>query len=478
MRAARVAFPQEKTGAPQNIALLTDCYSTPSHLRGPGLDVYVTFNSRPRFIAFLPDALTRLPRRAKSDFHVTHRGLQDGSFSCADMQTTPKPALLDACVAAYLQWMTIQNYAARSIEERRKILGYFTGWCRSVGVSEVNQVERRTFEAWQIHLHEHQKSTGGALSIGVQHNRLVQVQAFFRWLVKKDYLGSNPSSDLELPKLPLRLPLSILSPQEVESILRKPDISAPCGLRDKALLELLYSTGIRRKEAVELALDSIDWSRSVLKVRQGKGGKDRVIPVGQRALHWLRRYLDEGRAALNPLESCFLFVTNHGQRFNLNGLGNLVHRYVAPARLGGAGSCHVLRHAMATAMLDHGADIRFVQEMLGHQRLETTQLYTHVSIEKLKSVHRATHPVEQGSNSDRLASVGMSVITAPEIATLRGGLGMDLRAFARLLNLSVRALTRLESGRSQAGGPLLRLLQILRANPRLGPAIHATLTPS
>ena len=181
---------------------------------------------------------------------------------------------------------------------------------------------------------------------------------------------------------------------------------------------------------------------------------------------------------MHPNDSSSLFVNNQGQRFNLNGLGNLVHRYVAPAGASGAGSCHVFRHAMATAMLDHGADIRFVQEMLGHQRLETTQLYTHVSIEKLKAVHRATHPAEQGWDPDSLAFHGMSAIMAPEIAVLRGGLGMDLRAFARLVNLSVRALTRLESGRSQAGGPLLRLLQILRGNPSLAREIQASLLSS
>ena len=402
------------------------------------------------------------------------------------MQPDENPNLLSKHVSAYLDWMAVQNYSSRSIQERKKILLYFIKWCLSTGVEELSAVQRSTIEGWQLTLHQHQKKGGGALSIGVQHNRLVQLQAFFTWLLRKNHIPSNPASDLELPRLPRRLPLTILSPQDVEMILEVPDTSTSSGLRDKALLELLYSTGVRRKEAAELTLASIDWHRSVLKVCHGKGGKDRVIPVGQRALHWLRRYLDQARPALNSTDSSLLFVNNQGGPFSLNGLGNLVHRYITQTGGVTSGSCHVFRHAMATAMLDNGADIRFVQEMLGHQRLETTQLYTHVSIEKLKSVNRATHPAERDWSVDAPARAQtlsaaatkaearptLEAVTAETTTSIRQSLGLNETEFGRLLNLSVSSLRRLERGQSQAKGPLLRLLQILRRNASLGREIH------
>jgi len=237
----------------------------------------------------------------------------------------------------------------------------------------------------------------------------------------------------------------------------------------------------------ELTTTSIDWHRSVLKICQGKGGKDRVIPVGQRALYWLRLYLDQGRPALKPKVSSLLLVNNQGQRFNLNGLGNLVHRHVTQAGGVSSGSCHVFRHAMATAMLDNGADIRFVQEMLGHQRLETTQLYTHVSIEKLKAVHGATHPAERDwteharadeqpsspTTSKAEAHLADGVVTADIIVGLRRGLALNEVEFARLLNTPASSLGRLERGQNQASGPLLRLLQIFRRHPSLAVKIHS-----
>jgi integrase/recombinase XerD len=307
----------------------------------------------------------------------------------------------------------------------------------------------------------------------------VQLQAFFSWLLRKNQIPSNPASDLELPGLPRRLPLTILSPGEIESILKAPDIATPAGLRDKALLELLYSTGIRRKEVAELNITSIDWHRSALKICQGKGGKDRVIPIGQRALHWLRLYLDQARPAMIPKDSSRLFLNNQGGHFNLNGLGNLVHRYVTQVGGVSSGSCHVFRHAMATAMLDNGADIRFVQEMLGHQRLGTTQLYTHVSIEKLKTVHRTTHPAERdwagnapAKESPISMQPGRAAVSTEIIVSIRRSLALNTTEFAGLLNTPVSSLVRLERGQTQAKGPLLRLLQILLLDPSLARKIH------
>jgi len=132
------------------------------------------------------------------------------------------------------------------IRGRKKILGYFASWCRTADVTDSVALQRDTVAAWQQQLHRHRKRDGRALTVGVQHNRLIQLQAFFGWLTKNGHIDFNPASDLELPKLPARLPMTILSPQEIESVLSEPDLQTTTGLRDRALLELLWSTGIRR----------------------------------------------------------------------------------------------------------------------------------------------------------------------------------------------------------------------------------------
>ena len=159
------------------------------------------------------------------------------------------------------------------------------------------------------------------------------------------------------------------------------------------MLEALYSTALRRMELATLQVFDADLEAGTLQVRNGKGGRDRIVPFGRRAAAWLIRYLEDVRPLLLP--SCrqgALFVTDYGEPFGKNRLGDLVRRYIGRARLAAPGSCHLFRHACATHMLENGADIRFIQAMLGHADLSTTQIYTRVSIAKLKEVHAATHP--------------------------------------------------------------------------------------
>ncbi len=206
------------------------------------------------------------------------------------------------------------------------------------------------------------------------------------------------------------------------------------------------------------------------------GKRDRVVPVGERALEWLRRYLDAARPLMNPGSCTRLFLTSSGRPFSTNGLGNLVHDHLVKAGHPTAGGCHAFRHAMATAMLDHGADIRFVQEMLGHQRLETTLIYTHVSIGKLKAVHRSTHPAERSwAEQSSRTNPFQKEFTADDVVALRRQLDLDRAAFARLLGVSPASLANLESGRSTVRGPVLRLLQLLHREPALAKTLHASL---
>lgn len=184
-----------------------------------------------------------------------------------------------------------------------------------------------------------------------------------------------------------------LTDAEITQVLAHASLATPIGLRDRALLETGYSTGLRRMELIRLRLYDLDRARGVVVVREGKGRKDRVVPIGERAIAWLEKYLAEARPAFvaEPDEGR-VFVTRTGRPFHPNHLSRLVRHYVIAAGIAKKGACHLLRHTMATGMLEHGADVRVIQEILGHARLTTTQLYTRVSIRLLKAVHTATHP--------------------------------------------------------------------------------------
>lgn len=193
-----------------------------------------------------------------------------------------------------------------------------------------------------------------------------------------------------------RLPKHVLTIAEVEQVMRQPKLDEPRGVRDRAIIETLYSTGMRRRELIGLALFDIDRERGTVMIRQGKGKKDRMIPIGERAIAWIDRYQEEVRPDLvvgrDPAHLATLFLTQTGEPFTPNRLTQLVRGYVEAARLGKSGSCHLFRHTMATLMLENGADIRYIQAMLGHAELSTTQIYTQVSIRRLKEIHTATHP--------------------------------------------------------------------------------------
>ena len=175
-----------------------------------------------------------------------------------------------------------------------------------------------------------------------------------------------------------------------------PELTTLLGVRDRALLEVLYSTGIRRLELIHLTRPDLDPVRGVCFVREGKGQKDRVVPIGQRALDWIERYLITARPQLVvPPDDGVLFLTVRGRPLAANRLSELVHRYVTAAGLRHKGSCHVFRHTLATLLLQGGADIRHIQAILGHADLRTTARYTHVVIDELKAAHRRAHPAER-----------------------------------------------------------------------------------
>jgi len=187
---------------------------------------------------------------------------------------------------------------------------------------------------------------------------------------------------------------------------RCPYLATPQGLRDRAILEVLYATGARRLEVTRLRVFDVDYGRKLIVIRKGKGGKDPFVPTGERALSWLAAYRDQARPRLvNGVDEGMLFLTAKGLPLNPKKLSDRVGAYVSAAGLNKSGSCHLFRHTAATLMLENGADIRFIQAMLGHESLDTTQIYTQVGIAKLAAVHAATHPGAMLKREDLLADL-------------------------------------------------------------------------
>jgi integrase/recombinase XerD len=300
---------------------------------------------------------------------------------------------LHAYLDAYCEWALAAGFSEHTMATRRAAVLRFIVWCDERAITAPTQITRPVLERYQRTLHQYRKSNGAPLSVIAQLGLLNALTAWFRWMVRSHHLLHNPAADLELPKKPKALPKTILSVPQVETILNQADPTTLLGIRNRAVMEVFYSSGIRRMELMGLKLYDLDTERGTLMIRQGKGRKDRFIPIGQRACAWVDKYLVEVRPEIVAgYDDQTLFLDDFGQPMSARFLSDLMRRHVEAAGITTPGACHVFRHAMATHMLENGADIRFIQAMLGHANLETTQIYTQVSMTKLKEIHEATHP--------------------------------------------------------------------------------------
>lgn len=294
---------------------------------------------------------------------------------------------------AWLAKLEQRAYSPRTLDMHRWSMKAFLTWCAERDLKTPDQITKPILESYQRWLFRYRKSNGDALGVSTQRDRIGVVQRFFRWLCRDNQLVANPAADLELPRKPAKILPKALSQEEIASLFAVPDTSDVLGVRDRAILEVLYSCALRRTELTRLDVEDLDLGRNVLSVIKGKGGKSRTVPVGARAAHWLTRYLEESRPRLELGSSEHaLFISGYGTRLNASYVGNWVKRTMQSVGIEKAGSCHLLRHSCATHMHDNGADIRFIQQLLGHARLDTTQIYTEVSIQKLLQVHTLTHP--------------------------------------------------------------------------------------
>lgn len=294
----------------------------------------------------------------------------------------------------FLQHLKSRAYSQGSIDAHQWALRQFAAWAVSQNLPTPGLFTRASLEQYQLFLHQYRSPKSKApLVVNTQLARLGCVRRFFAWLCRTGVIPANPAADLDLPRKSCRkLPRS-LSPDEIDRLFSIPNPADAFGLRDRTMLELFYATGIRRTEMSNLDHGDYDAVAGTLHVRQGKGGKSRMLPVGERAAAWLERFLSESRPHFDhlPGESA-LFLSGYGTRFTPAYLGNWIKGLMNRCGIDKPGSCHLFRHSCATHMHRGGADIRYVQEMLGHERMETTRIYTHVHIDALREVHARTHP--------------------------------------------------------------------------------------
>lgn len=224
------------------------------------------------------------------------------------------------------------------------------------------------------------------------NRRLASLKRYFAWALDAGLIQKDPCLELQSAKQPPRTPKTLTESQVME-LLESPDIETPGGLRDRAMLETLYATGLRVTELVTLKVLHLSLNEGIVRVEMGKGGKDRLVPLGAEAVHWLEAYLKNSRSLLlGNRPSDDLFVTRRGSAMSRQAFWQLIKKYALLADINAPLSPHVLRHAFATHLLNHGADLRVVQLLLGHSDISTTQIYTHVARERLKALHAQHHP--------------------------------------------------------------------------------------
>ena len=337
----------------------------------------------------------------------------DAQYRTFDAAQVVIPGSLQYDMAAHVADMERRNFTADSCKNRRVNLLRFARWLDERGVQRTAAVTRPMIERYQRWLYAYRKADGAPLGTRSQVERVKLVQLFFAWATRKRLILANPASELDYPRPIKRLP-AVLSHDDMAAILAVPDTATPTGLRDRCMIEVLYATGMRRMEIVKLQLDDLDLSGSIARIVQGKGQKDRLVPLGTRAVAWLQRWLDSGRSALHPGPDCRrVFLHDQGGPLTRDNLTIRLRRLMDTAGIDKPGSCHLFRHTMATHLLENGCDVRVIQDLLGHSKLDTTALYTHVAIDHLKAAQAAFHPALVGRK-------GLAAIAAPDDAAEDG----------------------------------------------------------
>jgi len=290
----------------------------------------------------------------------------------------------------FRSWLKLKNYRPMSVTGYTYLLNPFWAWLAQEGITDLRLVSRAMLERYAVHV-QNRKVSRSTHAITLR-----AVKRLFESLVENNHLLIDPSVGLRDPSSGQRLPRPVLTQAEMKKLLAQPNTSLSQGIRDRALLEMLYSTGLRIGEVVALTVHDLDLDAGLLSVRSGKGGKSRVVPLGREATKWLREYLTKIRPRQNRLapHERSLFLIQQGSAFIRHTIEVIIRQYARLAKIKKQVTCHTIRHTCATHLLEAGADILAIKELLGHRDLSTTQIYTRVRPVEVKAMHQKTHPRE------------------------------------------------------------------------------------
>jgi integrase/recombinase XerD len=298
---------------------------------------------------------------------------------------TPQAESTDPAVSRFLDAVWLERgLSPNTLAAYRADLTALARWLgqRKVPIVDTSRADLQDFIAWRVREGARPRSTARQLS---------SFRRFFRYLVREGGIHEDPTAQIAMPKIGRSLPKS-LTEEEVESLLGAPVVSDPLGNRDRTMLEVLYATGLRVSELVNLGHNQVNLNQGVIRIL-GKGSRERLIPLGEEAVRWLTEFEHGPRGEiLLERQTDFLFPTRRGDRMTRQAFWHIIKRYARKAGISKELSPHTLRHAFATHLLNHGADLRVVQMLLGHSDLSTTQIYTHVARERMKELHAQHHP--------------------------------------------------------------------------------------
>lgn len=304
----------------------------------------------------------------------------------ASKLSEPARAQPPSSIDAFLDALWLEDgLADNTLSAYRRDLSAFAKWLQAERHLPPEHAQAADIQAWFASLYTNSKAS-------TANRRLAALRRFFLWAIRRGLCTQDPCLGLRTARQPARFPHT-LSEAQVEALLDAPNTDSTRGLRDRAMIETLYATGLRVSELVNLKVQDMSLGEGVLRVIMGKGGKDRLVPLGEEALYWIAQYLERSRPDLLGAKPCdALFVTARCAAMTRQSFWLLIKKYASAAQINVPLSPHVLRHAFATHLLNHGADLRVVQMLLGHADISTTQIYTHVARERLKTLHAQHHP--------------------------------------------------------------------------------------
>ncbi|NLZ38822.1 MAG: site-specific tyrosine recombinase XerD [Firmicutes bacterium] len=293
---------------------------------------------------------------------------------------------MESTIRDFIHYISVEKgLAANTLEAYNRDLHAFCSYLKKENINDFREVTRNSITAYLQALRKSGKATS-TLS-----RNMASIRSFYNYLFQERLIVDNPTADLESPKLEKKLP-RVLTTQEVELLLEQPDLQQVAGLRDKAMLEVIYATGIRVSELMSLDVLDVNLEAGFIRCT-GKGAKERIVPMGSVAIHFVSEYLRRGRPKLiRNKDEPAMFVNQHGKRLTRQGFWKILKKYARQAGIKKDITPHTLRHSFATHLLENGADLRSVQEMLGHADISTTQIYTQLTKSKLRDIYKKTHP--------------------------------------------------------------------------------------